>query len=450
MKKVSVIGLGYIGLPTAIIAAQSGLNVVGIDIDKKRVDAINQGAPTIEEPSIIENLKKALDTKLFKASQVYEEADYFIIAVPTPFTTEKKADLSYVFAALTSIATVLKKGDTVILESTVPVGTTSIIADFLSEKTDLEIGLDFFVAHCPERVLPGNIFQELRVNDRIIGGVDRGSTKHVATFYKYFVSGDMYLTDSKTAEMIKLVENSYRDINIAISHQISSMAYNVGIDPYDVIELANKHPRVNLLNPTVGVGGHCLAVDPYFLIESFPDHTELLSAARNVNDNKPKEILSSIEKHTLLWEEKNNKKAKILLLGLAYKPNVDDLRESPALYIAREFTYKFGKNSMICDPYIDASVLEKNITKYKVDLNSGIEKADIIVCLVGHKQFKSLDKSLLVHKKVLDFTGLLHITRKRCVEQEQFYWPTDGNQGVIKKDLLRTDLYSNGGTEGQL
>src|SRR3989338_75848 len=253
-KKVAVVGLGYIGLPTAIIATQAGLDVIGIDRDADRVRKINNGVAVIQEPEIADKLTEALATNRLKVSTIYEPADFFIIAVPTPFTDDKKADLSYVIAAATSIATVLKPGDTVILESTVPVGTTRMLTDFFAHKTGMKAGLEFFVAHCPERVLPGNIFHELRVNDRIIGGIDRSSTRHVANFYTSFVSGDLYLTSAEAAEMTKLVENSYRDVNIAISHQVASMAYSIGLDPYEVIELANKHPRVKLLNPTCGVG----------------------------------------------------------------------------------------------------------------------------------------------------------------------------------------------------
>lgn len=428
MKKVCVVGLGYIGLPTAIVAAQAGLEVIGVDIDKTRIDCINKCCPVIEEPEIVEKLHDVLSSKRFKASLVYEQADYFIIAVPTPFTEDKKADLSYVFAAATSIAGVLKQGDTVILESTVPVGTTKILSTFLAEKTGLDFGIDFFVAHCPERVLPGNIFHELKVNDRVIGGIDRGSTRHVATFYKYFVSGDLYLTNAETAEMIKLVENSYRDVNIAISHQVASMAYSIGIDPYEVIELANKHPRVNLLKPTCGVGGHCLAVDPWFLVESFPQHTRLLRTAREVNDNKPAEVVAFIDKSIEQWSKINKEKCRVLILGATYKPDVDDLRESPALLIAQQIVTNKKIEVMICEPHVSKERLPASLREKTSSLLDGVSSADIIVCLVAHSQFKTLDKKLLAHKKVLDFCGLLHIPRKQSVDQEQFYWPSNNRQ----------------------
>ncbi len=426
MKKVCVVGLGYIGLPTAIVAAESGLEVVGVDIDGDRIDCINKCCPVIEEPEIVEKLHNVLSKKSFKASQIYEEADYFIIAVPTPFTKDKKADLSFVFSAATSISSVLKKGDTVILESTVPVGTTKNLSNFLAEKTGLDFGVDFFVAHCPERVLPGNIFHELKVNDRVIGGLDRGSTRRVASFYKYFVSGDLYLTNAETAEMIKLVENSYRDVNIAVSHQVASMAYSIGIDPYEVIELANKHPRVNLLRPTCGVGGHCLAVDPWFLVESFPEHTKLLETARLVNENKPREVLGAILKVAQKWKITHQKSCKILILGATYKPDVDDLRQSPAFQIAEKLETFNDVKVTICEPHVTKERLGTPLGSKAVSLLDGVNDADVIVCLVAHSQFKVLDKKILAHKKVLDFCGLFHVDRQQSAEQEQFYWPTSG------------------------
>lgn len=447
MKKVCVVGLGYIGLPTAIVAAESGLQVVGVDVDTDRIDCINKCCPVIEEPEIVEKLHNVLSKKSFKASQVYEQADYFIIAVPTPFTKDKKADLSFVFSAATSIASVLKQGDTVILESTVPVGTTKSLSNFLADKTGLEFGVDFFVAHCPERVLPGNIFHELKVNDRVIGGLDRGSTRHVATFYKYFVSGDLYLTNAETAEMIKLVENSYRDVNIAISHQVASMSYSIGIDPYEVIELANKHPRVNLLRPTCGVGGHCLAVDPLFLVESFPEHTQLLKVARKVNENKPQEVLATITKTAQKWKDAHQKPCKILLLGATYKPDVDDLRESPALFIAQELLKNKDIKVMVCEPHVTKDRLGTPLSSRAVSLMDGVNDADVIICLVGHSQFKVLDKKILAHKKVLDFCGLFHVDRQQSTEQEQFYWPVKGPKVDSETDISRYGLSSLPETE---
>lgn len=437
-KKVCVVGLGYIGLPTAILAAQAGLHVVGIDINEDVTGCINRCCPVIKEPEIVQKLKSVLDTKHFYATTIYEPADFFIIAVPTPFTADKKADLSYVYAAATSISGVLKQGDTVILESTVPVGTTKTLAQLLATKTGLTIGQDFFVAHCPERVLPGNIFHELKVNDRIIGGIDRGSTQHVAEFYKYFVSGDLYLTTAEAAEMAKLVENSYRDVNIAFAHQVASMAQAVGINPYDLIDLANKHPRVKILRPTVGVGGHCLAVDPYFLIETFPQHTTLLQEAREVNEKRPLEVIAVIEQKVAKWKMAHSgKTCRVLLLGATYKADVDDLRESPALQIARHLIKKNEMEILVCEPNVSKQALGIDLARNAVSLEDGMEVADVVACLVAHTPFKSLDKKLLAHKKFIDFCGLLHTPHQQSTSQEQFFWAACSYEEVQEREQAR-------------
>ncbi len=436
MKKVCIVGLGYIGLPTAIVAAQAGLKVVGIDIKEEIVDCINRCCPVIKEPEIVEKLQEVLTTKNFYAATVYEPADYFIIAVPTPFTPDKKADLSYVYAAASSIAGVLKKGDTVILESTVPVGTTKTVAQFLATKTGLSVGADFFVAHCPERVLPGNIFQELKVNDRIIGGIDRGSTQHVASFYEYFVSGDLYLTTAETAEMAKLVENSYRDVNVAFAHQVASMAQTVGIDPYELIDLANKHPRVKILRPTCGVGGHCLAVDPWFLVETFPEQSKLLKAAREINDAKPFEVLARISAKVAQWEASHHTKTcRVLLLGVTYKADVDDLRESPALEIARQLIKENQVELLVCEPNVQSRILEQHIGKRSITLEEGIDAADIVVCLVAHTPFKALDKKTFAHKKVIDCCGLLYMPNKQVFSGQQFFGAASQDQKTPQQSI---------------
>ncbi len=436
MKKVCVVGLGYIGLPTAIVAAKAGLQVVGIDINEEAISCINRCCPIIKEPEIVEHLKEVLDTKHFYATTVYEEADFFIIAVPTPFKEEKKADLAYVFSAATAISGVLKKGDTVILESTVPVGTTKILAHFLASKTGLKVGDDFFVAHCPERVLPGNIFKELKVNDRIIGGIDRGSTHHVAQFYNYFVSGDLYLTTAETAEMAKLVENSYRDVNIAFAHQVASMAKTAGIDPYELIDLANKHPRVNILKPTCGVGGHCIAVDPWFLVETFPQETELLKAARLVNDARPLDVVATIKTKIAHWKDTRGvKQCKLLLLGLTYKADVDDLRESPALSIARALLKESGIELLVCEPNVTKQFLPVDFVNRAVSLADGLSQADVIVGLVAHTPFKTIEKQLIAHKKFIDFCGLLHVSHKQSSTKEQFFSAVRSDDDFIKQSM---------------
>lgn len=424
MKKVCVVGLGYIGLPTAIVAAESGLDVIGYDIDEQRVLKINQGDPVIQEPEIFEKLQVIRNAGNFKATTNIERADYFIIAVPTPFKDDKAADLSAVFDAARMITQQLKKGDTIILESTVPVGTTQKLADFMHDSTGLFAGIDFYVAHCPERVLPGKIFHELVHNARIIGGINKTSVEKAALLYKKFVHGELYLTDATTAEMVKLVENSSRDTQIAFAHQVASMAYSAGLNPYEVIELANKHPRVNILQPTCGVGGHCIAVDPWFLVESFPQETKLLKAARLVNDNKPFEVLGFIHQAITFWLSQNQgKKCKVTLLGLTYKKDVDDMRESPALFIAHKMQQLKDVDLMVCEPHVSKEKLSLTFGSGAVSVHDGVAGADIVVYLVAHTRFKTIDEKQLIGKKILDFCGIMHEPKEPSSEQEIMFWP---------------------------
>ena len=314
MKNISVIGLGYIGLPTSILAAQGGYSVFGFDVNSDKISKIKLGDPTIVEPEISERLLEVLQKKSLTVGNKIKKADCFVVAVPTPFTEDKKAELKYVFDSAKSISKVLKNGDLIILESTIPVGTTAKFSSYLENETLLKAGSDFFVAHCPERVLPGKIFQELVFNDRVIGGINLESAKKAKKFYSLFVKGEMVLTNDKTAEMVKLIENSSRDVQIAFANQVAEMAQSAGIEAREVIKLANKHPRVNILNPGCGVGGHCIAVDPWFLINDFPQCSTLLSQARNINDSRPKKIV----KHVLFEIEKiqNIQKPKVLVLGV--------------------------------------------------------------------------------------------------------------------------------------
>ena len=427
MKKVCVIGLGYIGLPTSIVLAESGYRVIGVDVDAQKVAAINAGDPVIKEPELFEKLHVALGAQTFSATTHMCAADYFVIAVPTPFKENKKADLSYVYAATESIAPVLKKGDVIILESTVPVGTTQSVADMLTRQTGLTAAKDFFIAHCPERVLPGNIFHELVHNARIIGGIDESSVEKAKELYASFVTGELYLTDAKTAELIKLVENSSRDAQIAFAHQVASMATSIGLDPYEVIELANKHPRVNILNPSCGVGGHCLAVDPWFLVQTFEQKASLMKNAREINDNRPLEIIAQIEKVVCDWQQQYNRQPVIVLCGMAYKPDVDDLRESPAVIIARALD---RYEPLICEPQVKKELLQKAVDSRIVKTTEAIADADIVVFLVAHKRFKAIDRSALVEKKVLDFCGLMHEPKRIHNTQEYYFWPAS-TSGVV-------------------
>lgn len=423
MKKVCVIGLGYIGLPTAIVAAEHGYQVHGYDIDADKVAAINNADPVIKEPEIHERLRFVVDAGTLRASCDMAPADYYIIAVPTPFTEDKKADLSYVDAAAQTIATVLQHGATVILESTVPVGTTVRLAQMLSEKTKMTAGKDFFVAHCPERVLPGKIFHELVHNARVIGGVCKESVQRAQQFYQSFVKGSLYLTNDKTAEMVKLVENSSRDVAIAFANQVASMATASGLNPYEVIELANKHPRVNILRPGCGVGGHCIAVDPWFLVETFPKHTTLLQAAREVNDAKPYEVLKTIR--TILNSWTHSRKPVVALMGLTYKQDVDDLRESPAMIIAQSMRGWDVCTTLVCEPHVRPSKLQETFDATSVvSPEVAMMRADFVVLLVAHTQFKEILKVQRPGQEIVDFCGLLHVPRKEGAEQSHMFWPT--------------------------
>ncbi|MFC1894562.1 nucleotide sugar dehydrogenase [Candidatus Dependentiae bacterium] len=413
MNTISVVGLGYIGLPTAIVAAQSGYKVFGFDIDSEKIQKINNGDPTIVEPEIIQRLYSVLKDKKIIVSSILQESDCFIVAVPTPFLRNKnnindvKANLSYVFDAAENIARVLKPGNLVILESTVPVGTTFKLASLLEKKSGLKLGIDIFVAHCPERVLPGKIFEELVSNDRVIGSVCDGSAKLAEKFYSKFVKGKLTFTDDKTAEMIKLVENSSRDLQIALANQISQMASRVGINPYEVISIANKHPRVNILEPGCGVGGHCIAVDPWFLIESFPQDSDLLKVARKVNDEKPFLVLQEVAQKINMFNSKNKKQPNLLILGLTFKPDIDDYRNSPALKISSELNKDNNLNLAVCEPNLVSQKI-KNIGFLNVKgLLDGVKWADLILILVKHKEFFSLNELNLKGKMVIDICGLL-------------------------------------------
>ena len=425
MKKVCVLGLGYIGLPTSIVLAENGFDVTGFDIDETKVAHINNGDPVIEEPEIYEKLQIVLKYGTLKASTTMCKADYFIIAVPTPFRenpstpngefypepdegSDKKSDLSYVYSAAEFISEVLEKGNTILLESTIPVGATKEVAQFIESKTGLKAGKDFYIAHCPERVLPGKIFKELIENDRVIGGINYESSCKASLLYHTFVTGTIHLTDDKTAEMVKLIENSSRDAQVAFAHQIASMAQTQGINPYEVIELANKHPRVNILKPTCGVGGHCIAIDPWFLVESFPHNCDLIKMVRKTNDNRPKEVTTIIRDHIEKWETESLKNCKVLLLGLTYKPDVDDLRESPALQIATQMSSQKNITVLVAEPNIKKQKLISLFPQNATSVDQGIQNADIIVYLVGHKRFKAIDKKLLKNKLILDFCGITY------------------------------------------
>ena len=387
-------GLGYVGLPTASLLATKGYQVAGVDVVERIVKKINSGEVHIVEPDLDILVKSAVLSGNLKAYTEPQPADIYIIATPTPFKENHQPDLRYVFAATNAIAPVIKEGDLVILESTSPVGTTRKIHDILTEKRpDL---LKIYACHCPERVLPGKVLQELVENDRIIGGIDQASVETAVAFYQQFVKGDLLTTDADTAEMAKLVENTSRDVNIAFANELSIICDKLGIDVWELIALANRHPRVNILRPGPGVGGHCIAVDPWFIVGSAPEVSPLIQTARKINDSKPDWVIEKV-----LEKAKRFKEPVIACLGLSYKPDIDDLRESPALSIARKLqTMQVGR--IIC--------CEPNVTELDglelVDVESAIADADILLALVAHKQFKRIPATRLSEKIVFDTCGI--------------------------------------------
>ena len=396
MKKVCVIGLGYIGLPTAALLANRGYDVHGVDIVQSTVDTINQGKIHIVEPELDIFVQAAVKSKKLKADTRPTKADVFIIAVPTPFYEGFVPNIDYVINATRSIAPYVKEGDIIILESTSPIGTTEKVAQTLNELRP-ELFEKLFIAHCPERVLPGKIMLELVENDRIVGGLTPEATKKTAEFYREFVEGEVLETDAKTAEMTKLTENSFRDVNIAFANELSILSDKFGINVWELVKLANRHPRVNILQPGSGVGGHCIAVDPWFIVYAGGEDAKIIRTAREVNTYKTEWVVEKIKNSVLKFENKNGRKAKIACMGLAFKPDIDDLRESPALYITRRLI-EGGINVLAVEPNIK-SFEDFEVVDYKV----AVEEADIIVFLVAHKEFKNLD---IIEKEVLDFCGV--------------------------------------------
>lgn len=406
MKKICILGLGYIGLPTAAILTRAGYEVFGVDVNKSVIDAINKGKVHIFEPNLDMLVKRAVENNLLQAGINVVKADIFILAVPTPFKDNHKPDISYVEAAVKEIIPCLEKGNLVILESTSPVGTTEYIANIVYElRKDLQNN-DILFAHCPERVLPGRILDELVNNDRIIGGLNKESTEVAKAFYSTFVKGELITTDSKTAELSKLVENSYRDVNIAFANELSIICDKLKIDVWELISIANHHPRVNILNPGPGVGGHCIAVDPWFIVDSVPRESKLIHMAREINDYKPIFVFDKIE--NIIKKIKN---PKIACLGLAFKADVDDLRESPAIKIVDLLSNNKDSEILVVEPYIKTlpNELDKkeNVTLSKY--HEAVEKADVIILLVDHNKFKKEKLSNLNNKILIDTRGIYDI-----------------------------------------
>ena len=383
--EVVTIGLGYIGLPTSALIASQGTNVLGVDINQKVVDIINQGKIHIVEPDLDAIVSKAVSNGFFKASTKPSSADVYLIVVPTPFKGNHEPDISFVEAATKGIIPLLKKGDLYIIESTSPIGTTDKMQKLIfASRPELEGAIH--IAYCPERVLPGNVMHELVGNDRVIGGIDDASTQKAISFYRKYVKGELHGTNARTAEMCKLVENSSRDVQIAFANELSLICDKADINVWELINLANKHPRVNILQPGCGVGGHCIAVDPYFIVSDYPMESKIIGTAREVNNYKSFWCAEKIQNEKLQFELKHGRKPKSALMGLAFKPNIDDLRESPAKYIAQKVLQSSNNEEhFIVEPNIESHSIYK-LTDYK----EAIEKADIIVFLVAHKEFNSV------------------------------------------------------------
>lgn len=408
---VCVLGLGYIGLPTAAVIARSGCKVLGVDVNAQVVDTINRGEIHIEEVDLDGLVQGVVARKMLRASTTVEPADVFVIAVPTPFDKSHAPDISYVLDAATNIAAVLKSGDTIILESTSPVGTTYQVRDLVAKlRPDLKVpGVaaetpDISIAYCPERVLPGRILEELTNNDRSIGGITPRCARKALTFYKRFVRGECVTTDARSAEMTKLVENAFRDVNIAFANELSIIADHIGLDVWEVIRLANRHPRVNILQPGPGVGGHCIAVDPWFIVHGAPDQSPLIRTARNVNDGKVDHV---IERASALIEK--NPASQVACMGLAFKANIDDFRESPAMKVAAELARRFGSRINIVEPYAAGLPGELCGTGvHLIDVDAALLDCDILITLVDHDAFKAIPLAERAGKLVYDVRGIWH------------------------------------------
>ncbi len=395
-KKICVVGLGYIGLPTAAVLASRGYQVHGVEVNASAAEVINSGKAHIVEPDLDLLVQAAVQTGRLKAHPAPAPADVFMLCVPTPLSGDQTPDLSYVRSATESICPHLKAGNLVILESTSPPGTTEMVADIVARSTQLDPGSVHF-AHAPERVLPGKILREVVENDRIIGGLNEISTEACASFYATFVAGKLHLTNARTAETTKLVENAFRDVNIAFANELSMLADKLSLDVWELITMANRHPRVNILSPGPGVGGHCIAVDPWFLVHTAPDVTPLMRQARLVNQQKPHWVVERVKQRAARLRG-----PRIACLGLAYKPDIDDLRESPALEIVRDLRSIAEVSLRVVEPNLHTHP-EFELMK----LEEALEGADIVLVLVGHREFKRIPQRLLEEKIVIDTCGAL-------------------------------------------
>lgn len=405
-QTVCVIGLGYIGLPTAAVLAANGYQVIGVDTNPAIVEAVSAGQAHIAETDLDKLVRASVASGVLVARHKPEAADIFIVAVPTPLNANKSPELSYVEAAFDSIATQLKAGDLVILESTCPVGTTEAMAKRLVNLRP-DLCQSIHVAYCPERVLPGQILLELIENDRVVGGITPQATEQAISFYATFIKGECLPTDVRTAEMCKLTENTFRDVNIAFANELSIICDKQGIDVWQLIKLANRHPRVNVLQPGCGVGGHCIAVDPWFIVNQSPESTQLLKAARAVNDSKSQWVLQKIHEAVATHQTEHGSTPQIACLGITFKANVDDVRESPALEIVANLAERYPNQMSVVEPNLKtlpAALQNKQV--HHVSMDQASQEADLLVLLVDHKEFKKPPINTSKKQTVLDFKGL--------------------------------------------
>ncbi|SFU49882.1 UDP-N-acetyl-D-mannosamine dehydrogenase [Xenorhabdus koppenhoeferi] len=413
---ISVIGLGYIGLPTAAAFASCQKRVIGVDVNQHAVETINRGAIHIVEPDLDKIVKVAVEGGYLKAVTAPQAADAFLIAVPTPFKGEHEPDMAYVRSAAESIAPVLKKGDLIILESTSPVGTTEQMAEWLAAaRPDLSFpqlageNSDIDIAYCPERVLPGQVMVELIKNDRVVGGMTDKSSRRASELYKIFLEGECVITNAKTAEMCKLTENSFRDVNIAFANELSLICAEQGINVWELISLANRHPRVNILQPGPGVGGHCIAVDPWFIVSQNPEQSRLIHTARLVNDSKPRWVVDQVKAAVADCLTESGKRAnevKIACFGLAFKPNIDDLRESPAVHITEMVAQWHVGQTVAVEPNVHELPKSLKGLVELIDVVQALEEADVLLMLVDHRQFKAIGGDAVKQKWVVDTKGV--------------------------------------------
>lgn len=415
-KKICIVGLGYIGLPTATMFSCYGHKVIGVDVNEKVVNNINKGKIIIEEPNLEELVEDVVKKGNLIASILPKESDVFIISVPTPIKDDKTSDMSYVISATKSIVKYLKEGNIVVLESTSPVGTTEEVVKPIIEESGLKVGRDIMLGYCPERVIPGKIIYELKNNDRVIGGIDKKSAEEIRKIYKTIVDGNIYLTDCKTAELCKLMENTYRDVNIALSNELLLICDKLNINVWEVIEYSNKHPRVNLHTPGPGVGGHCLAVDPWFIIEKEPELSNIIKSSRLLNDSMPEYVYNKIDK--ILQKDKSKK---ITILGITYKANTDDMRESPIIKLIDKLL-KNNYNVKVFDPYIK---------DFQINCQSILEAckdSDLLILGVNHDYFKNLPldeiKTTMKGNLILDIRNFLD---KEEVEKSGFIYKLLGS-----------------------